>query len=276
MRYILVVFILLISCTVKEEPFSASLTDIIDSMIVKYPGYEVIRIQASVINGHNLLFISNTNTYDPYFLDGYLVYKNKLITYVQTDSLSRADILNTNQLHHYKDSIENFRNGYTSTTNSEPIHHLFEIKHNQIVKVDNNVDLICDKVNIQNNSIILNRHLEKVVLTYIRNNPSVLYELRFWKQHKRQYVFLRAMPFYDKDKYDGYFYLGKQLVVLYGTKYSDHLLDARWRTNDGTIPNIKYRMMPDWNFPFPLKIEILPHGDIRIVSVNEGFFIRDH
>ena len=94
--YILVLGILLslINCTVKEGPFSPSLTKTLDYIIKNHPNYKVIQIQASEINGHNLLYVSSLNTYNPNFLDGYFIYKDRLITYFQTDSINRPYIVN--------------------------------------------------------------------------------------------------------------------------------------------------------------------------------------
>lgn len=267
----------LISCTVKEGPFSSSLTKTLDYIIKSHPNYKVIQIQASEINGHNLLYVLSLNTYNPNFLDGYFIYKDRLITYFQTDSINRSYIVNSNKLHLFKDSIDKYKNTLTSNINSEPIQELFEVKDKKrIVKIKDYSYLTCNKNEFKNCNVILNKHLERLLISYICNNPSVLYELRFWQQDKRQYVFWRPMPLYDKDKYDGYFFLGNQLVVLYGTKYSDNLLNGVWIQKKRTIPKVRYKLINDWDFPYPLKLEVLPNGSIRIVSTEEGFFVRDN
>ena len=277
--YILVLGICLslINCTVKEGPFSPSLTKTLDYIIKKHPNYKVIQIQASEINGHNLLYVSSLNTYNPNFLDGYFIYKDRLITYFQTDSINRPYIVNRNQLHLFKGSIDKYKNALTSSINSEPIQEIFEIKDKKnIVKIKKHSYLTCNTNEVNNCNIILNKHLERLLTSYICNNPAVLYELRFWQQDKRQYVFWRPMPLYDKDKYDGYFYLGNQLIVLYGTKYSDKLLNGTWIKNERTIPKVRYTIINDWDFPYLLKLEVLRNGSIRIVSTEEGFFVRDN
>lgn len=39
------------------------------------------------------------------------------------------------------------------------------------------------------------------------------------------------------------------------------------------IPNFKYRTIDEWNYPYPMKLEILPNGDVKELSLSEGFAI---
>lgn len=263
---------LMINCTVKEEPFSPSLIKLVDDMI-KRSDRPVIIIQASEINGHNLIFLTSSMAYDPDFLDGYYIYKDRLITYFQTDSINRCNLVNQKYLQNFKDSIHGFRNVYFGI--SEPIEETFEVNGKQIVRVRDARRLMIVNKKTNKNNIFINKYLEHTLLEYIHNNPSVLYEVRFWQENMRQYVFWRPMPFYDKDKYDGYFFLGKQLVVLYGTKYAGKLLKNTWIKRGQTIPKFRYNSIKDWNFPFPVKLEVLSDGKIKTLSVSDGFFLRD-
>lgn len=43
------------------------------------------------------------------------------------------------------------------------------------------------------------------------------------------------MLFYDKDKYDGYFYRNGYLVVLYGVEQSDGILDDTWIKKENSV-----------------------------------------
>lgn len=72
---ILSICLLMINCTVKEGPFSPSLIRLVDEMIKKNPDNKVIQIRASELNGHNVLYLTSLNTYNPDFLDGYFIYK---------------------------------------------------------------------------------------------------------------------------------------------------------------------------------------------------------
>lgn len=84
------------------------------------------------------MYVSSLNTYSPNFLDGYFIYKDRLITYFQTDSINRPYIVNRNQLHLFKGSIDKYKNALTSNINSEPIQEIFEIKDKKnIVKIKN-------------------------------------------------------------------------------------------------------------------------------------------
>lgn len=107
----------------------------------------------------------------------------------------------------------------------------------------------------------------------------MLYELRFCIKDSKQYVMFRSMPFYDKEKYDGYFYRNGYLIVLYGADHSGELLDSTWIKKEKIgIPSVRYTSINEtlWNFPFPEKIEILPDGHLKRLSIEEGFFIRDN
>ena len=60
---IFIILILLTSCAAEEGPLSTSLASAIDSFIKKHPKCSVIQIQASRLDGHDLLFITSLNSY---------------------------------------------------------------------------------------------------------------------------------------------------------------------------------------------------------------------
>lgn len=95
---IFVILTLLTSCVVKDGALSPSLTSAIDSFIEKHPKCCVIQIQASKFDGHDLLFITGLNSYDHNMIDCYCIYKDKLITYYQTDSMDRTSIIDAKSL----------------------------------------------------------------------------------------------------------------------------------------------------------------------------------
>lgn len=275
--YILVlgICLLMLNCTVKEEPYSPSLIRLVDEMVKRNPDKKVIQIRASELNGHNVLYLTIVNTYNPDFLDGYFIYKGRLITYYQTDSINRRNLINEKYLLRFKDSIPGYKNVYSYHANSEPIQELFEVSKKNITRVkDMRIFMNCDcKAN--KITIFSNKNLEDTLHMYINENPAVLYEVRFWQQGKKQFVFWRPMPFYDKDKYDGYLFWGNHLVVLYGTKYDGGLLRKTWIKKGKSIPKVRYNSIKDWNFPFPLKLEVLSNGAIKNIPIDEGFFVRD-
>lgn len=89
-------FILLTSCIAKDGPFSPSLAMVLDGIINENPEYNVIQIQASKLEGHELLFITCLYNYNPKMIEGYYIYKNKLVTYFQTDETDRSNIIDSN------------------------------------------------------------------------------------------------------------------------------------------------------------------------------------
>lgn len=81
------------SCVAKDGPFSPSLAMVLDGIINKNPEYNVIQIQASKLEGHELLFITCLHNYNPKMIESYYIYKNKLVTYFQTDENDRSYII---------------------------------------------------------------------------------------------------------------------------------------------------------------------------------------
>ena len=80
--------------------------------------------------------------------------------------------------------------------------------------------------------------------------------------------------YYDKNKYDGYFFRDGNLVVIYGIDASENFLDKTWIKKDNRgIPNFKYRTIDEWNYPYPLKLEIFSNGNVKELSLSEGFAI---
>ena len=86
---------LLTSCFAEHSPLSPFLGTVVDSFIAKHPSYDVIDIRVSQLAGHDLLFIIGNAAYDPDMIDGYIIYKDRLLTYYQTDSLDRSSLIDT-------------------------------------------------------------------------------------------------------------------------------------------------------------------------------------
>ena len=136
-----IIFALLIvftSCIAKDEPFSPSLAKALDEVISEDSTCDVIQIQASKLEGHDLFFLTSLHNYNPNLIDGYLTYKGKLVTYFQTDSLDRSNIIDTKVLHKYNGSIPNYRNIYSSQITSEPQQKMYEvIDGHELVAINN-------------------------------------------------------------------------------------------------------------------------------------------
>lgn len=271
---------LLTSCLPKHGALSLSLSTVVDSFISKHPSWDVIELIASKLDGHDLLFIVGEPTYFPEFIDGYCIYKNRLLTYYQTDSLDRSSLIDTTYMQRYNGDIENYKDTYKFPCNSEPSQEIYVIKNNnELVLVDDSVKLKFNRKLTKGNNVIKNKELNEFINSYIYNKIDVLYELRFSIKDSKQYVMFRSMPFYDKEKYDGYFYRNGYLIVLYGADHSGELLDSTWIKKEKIgIPSVRYTSINEtlWNFPFPEKIEILPDGHLKRLSIEEGFFIRDN
>ena len=271
---------LLTSCLPKHGALSLSLSTVVDSFISKHPSWDVIELIASKLDGHDLLFIVGEPTYFPEFIDGYCIYKNRLLTYYQTDSLDRSSLIDTTYMQRYNGDIENYKDTYKFPCNSEPSQEIYVIKNNnELVLVDDSVKLKFNRKLTKGNNVIKNKELNEFINSYIYNKIDVLYELRFCIKDSKQYVMFRSMPFYDKEKYDGYFYRNGYLIVLYGADLSGELLDNTWIKKEKIgIPSVRYTSINEtlWNFPFPEKIEILPDGHLKRLSIEEGFFIRDN
>lgn len=272
---IFIILILLTSCVAKDGALSPSLATAIDSFIKKYPKCCVIQIQASKLDEHNLLFITGLNSYNPNMIDGYCIYKDKLITYYQTDSMDRASIIDAKSLLKFNGKIKNYENTYLNNEIFEPKQNLYEIINNgNLSYINNQSELKFNRENITGSNVIKNENVNKLLNSYIQNNINVLYELRFILKNNKRYATLRSMIFYDKEKYNGYFYRNGYLVVLYGAEQSNGILDDTWiKKGKFGIPNFRYTTITDWNYPYPIKFEILSNGHIRKLPLCEGFFI---
>lgn len=52
------------------------------------------------------------------------------------------------------------------------------------------------------------------------------------------------------------------------------ILDKTWIKKDiRGIRNFKYRTIDEWNYPYPLKLEIFSNGNVKELSLSEGFAI---
>ena len=254
--------------------FLILLTSAIDSFIVKYPNWRGIQIMASKLDEHDLLFLTTMNNYNSDLIDGYCFYKNKLITYYQTDSLDRTSIIDTKRLLKFNGQIKNYKDFRLAHANSEPQDEVYEIfDKNKLSLVTNEPKLDLNR-HVTGNNVIKNENINRFLNSYIQYYANVLYELRFIEKNNKHYFTLRSMIFYDKDKYDGYFYRNGYLVVLYGVEQSDGILDDTWiKKEKFGIPNFRYTTIKDLNIPYPMKLEILPNGDIKYLSLSESFFI---
>lgn len=271
--FVLVLFFALSGCTIKKEPFSPSLQYVLNQFSKEHPEYNVIQIQVSKINNYNLLFMTGLGAYDPDMIDGYYIYNGKLITYFQTDSLDRTHIVDTKVLKKYSGKIDGYRNVFQSKGITEPIQRAFLITNeNRIVRIPKGFSLL-SKGGYVDTNIIKNTGLKKFLHNYIENAPSVLYELRFKQEKGKQYVIFRPMIFYDSSKFNGYFFWNGHLIVLYDLKQSGDLLNKQNILHSHKIPNYRSLLIDDWNFPYPIKLEIINDEAIKELSLEEGYFL---
>lgn len=270
-----ILFILLTSCVAKDGPFSPSLAMVLDGIINKNPEYNVIQIQASKLEGHELLFITCLHNYNPKMTESYYIYKNKLVTYFQTDENDRSYIIDHNFLYKYDGEKLNYNCIYSSKVTSEPKQQVYEIVgNNKLALLKRPEKIVYRKNKIEGNNVVLNKQLNEFINSYIYNNIDVLYELRFKEINNKHYAIIRSMIYYDKNKYDGYFFRDGNLVVIYGIDASENFLDKTWIKKDNRgIPNFKYRTIDEWNYPYPLKLEIFSNGNVKELSLSEGFAI---
>lgn len=270
-----ILFILLTSCVAKDGPFSPSLAMVLDGIINKNPEYNVIQIQASKLEGHELLFITCLHNYNPKMTESYYIYKNKLVTYFQTDENDRSYIIDHNFLYKYDGRKLNYNCIYSSKVTSEPKQQVYEIiGNNKLALLKRPEKIVYRKNKIEGNNVVLNKQLNEFINSYIYNNIDVLYELRFKEINNKHYAIIRSMIYYDKNKYDGYFFRDGNLVVIYGIDASENFLDKTWIKKDYRgIPNFKYRTIDEWNYPYPLKLEIFSNGNVKELSLSEGFAI---
>ena len=271
--FVLVLFFALSGCTIKKEPFSPSLQYVLNQFSKEHPEYNVIQIQVSKINNYNLLFMTGLGAYDPDMIDGYYIYNGKLITYFQTDSLDRTHIVDTKVLKKYSGKIDGYRNVFQSKGITEPIQRAFFITNeNRIVRIPKGFSLL-SKGGYVDTNVIKNTGLKKFLHNYIENAPSVLYELRFKQEKGKQYVIFRPMIFYDSSKLNGYFFWNGHLIVLYDLKQSGDLLNKQNILHSHKIPNYRSLLIDDWNFPYPIKLEIINDKAIKELSLDEGYFL---
>ena len=271
--FVLVLFFALSGCTIKKEPFSPSLQYVLNQFSKEHPEYNVIQIQVSEINSYNLLFMTGLGAYDPDMIDGYYIYNGKLITYFQTDSLDRTHIVDTKVLKKYSGKIDGYRNVFQSKGITEPIQRAFLITNeNKIVRIPKGFSLL-SKGGYVDTNVIKNTGLKKFLHNYIENAPSVLYELRFKQEKGKQYVIFRPMIFYDSSKLNGYFFWNGHLIVLYDLKQSGDLLNKQNILHSHKIPNYRSLLIDDWNFPYPIKLEIINDEAIKELSLEEGYFL---
>ena len=271
--FVLVLFFALSGCTIKKEPFSPSLQYVLNQFSKENPEYNVIQIQVSKINNYNLLFMTGLGAYDPDMIDGYYIYNGKLITYFQTDSLDRTYIVDTKVLKKYSGKIDGYRNVFQSKGITEPIQRAFLITNeNRIVRIPKGFSLL-SKGGYVDTNVIKNAGLKKFLHNYIENAPSVLYELRFKQEKGKQYVIFRPMIFYDSSKLNGYFFWNGHLIVLYNLKQSGDLLNKQKLLHSHKIPNYRSLFIDNWNFPYPIKLEVINDNALKELSLEEGYFL---
>lgn len=220
---------LLTSCFAEHSPLSPFLGTVVDSFIAKHPSYDVIDIRVSQLAGHDLLFIIGNAAYDPDMIDGYIIYKDRLLTYYQTDSLDRSSLIDTECMLKYKDSIGNYKNEVLIDIICEPVSESYEIKDkNNLQLIKDTKELKYNRKRTSESNVVKNKELNDFINSYIYYNINVLYELRFCVKDNKQYALFRSMNVYDSDRYDGYFYRNGCLIVLYGADKAKNVLDNTW------------------------------------------------
>lgn len=270
--YVFLGVLFLESCVHCKEPFSIALRQQIDSFIEKHPAGQIVNLTASRLRGKDLLFISNSNSYNPDMTDCYYVYKSKLVTYYQTDSIDRSFMVDLSVFSNFKDTIKGYDDCYGKISNfeyDEETYILDEIGNVTLIEDDSTI-----KFKDSHIDIFYNKELNDHIASFINTNIGVLYELRFVQKSNRNVVTLRSMPFYDKDKYDGYYYDNQVLIVLYNAISFRHLFKRKWKrkTKEGILM-FRNSNIREWNYPYPLKLEIMKNGSIKKLTLEEGFTI---
>lgn len=197
---IFILLILLTSCSGNNEALSPALTAAIDSFIVKYPNWRGIQIMTSKLDEHDLLFLTTMNHYDSDLIDGYCFYKDKLITYYQTDSLDRTPIIDTKRLLKFNGQINNYKDFRLVHETSEPKYAVYEIVNKDKLSLITNESKLKFNRHVTGNNVIKNEEINSCLNSFIQYDVNVLYELRFIEKNNKQYFTLRSMLFYDKDK----------------------------------------------------------------------------
>ena len=129
--------------------------------------------------------------------------------------MDRASIIDAKYLLKFSGKIKNYESTHSNNVIFEPKQELYEIVGNgKLSFISNQSELKFNRDNITGRNVIKNENVNKLLNSYIQNNVNVLYELRFVIKNNKRYATLRSMIFYDKDKYDGYFYRNGYLVVL--------------------------------------------------------------
>ena len=181
--------------------------------------------------------------------------------------------INNYNLKKYSGKIDGYRNVFQSKGITEPIQRAFFITNeNRIVRIPKGFSLL-SKGGYVDTNVIKNTGLKKFLHNYIENAPSVLYELRFKQEKGKQYVIFRPMIFYDSSKLNGYFFWNGHLIVLYDLKQSGDLLNKQNILHSHKIPNYRSLLIDDWNFPYPIKLEIINDEAIKELSLEEGYFL---
>lgn len=260
---------------VDQHPFCPNLQDIIDSFIINHPNGDVVMLHIDRKENYDLLFIQNYYGYSQEDLDGYWVYKSKLVTYYQSDSIDRSSLVNLKMLAKYDGPIEGYDDIYEVTNIFEPSGEVYLINDNDVLinLNEESAPKLKFKVITQYN-VIENKSLNEFINNYIDNTRDVLYELKFYIQSGKQYVSFRGMHYYDKEKYDGYFYRNGYPIVVYGIEKAKNIINSDSIEKPiGGIPNRKHHLLRDKfkTYPFPSVFEIRPNG--ILIPAKDAFLI---
>ena len=268
--------LLFYSCTwTQSQPFCPTLQNIIDSFIINHPKGDVVIIHVDRIENNDWLSIHNSYGYDQYQLDGYWIYKSKMITYYQSDSIDRSPIINSTALAKYDGLIDGYTNIYEDIRFFEPNSEVYVINNKDDIlnlNGENSPKIVWKDITQEN--VIMNIDLNKKLNDYINNNRNVLYELYFYLYAGKQYVSFRSMYSYDKNRYDGFFYRDGYPIVIYGINNAKNILnvDSVERPEAG-IPNRKHNTLRSKTYPYPLLFEIKANGKLIEASMDTAWFI---
>lgn len=279
MRILLYIFFLSLSCYscgISSNKYTCkSLEDILISFIDSNEKFDVYSIYLSRIDGVDYINISTSNHYQKNFTDGYFFLKGKLITYYATDSLDRKEVIhysNTNKFNN-GDTIVGYKGSFEGNIEVKSKSFLI-LSKDSIIPTDN-LQISRDTKQIAGSNGINNKIINRILNNYIKQIPSVLYEVNFFNRSNKHYISIRYAFYYDRRYIDAYFYRDGYLVVLYNVERMhgiDLIKEDEVKCFRGFIPNYKEGPILYWNLPEPKVFEIISVDSIKAVDNTEDIF----
>lgn len=270
-----IIICLIVGCS-QQSDVTSPLSPAVDSLVTKFiktkAKTELIYVAFDKIDNKDYLIISDIETYDDRFVDGYFTHEGKTIAYCSYDTEDRSDLLNQSKTTIFKDTIPGFVSEKQMVSNYASERDIYVMRSaTDFAKVKN---LMYTFTKATGSNGIKSKVINDKINQYINEHHTQTCLVAFKVSVKGIYMLLMSSLFYQKENADYYFFRNCHPVILYNAKEIDIFNNSDIKIFEGEVPGVRGVPLRDlWFGTTPQLFLITTENNVS--EVNDKKKIRD-